>query len=369
MTTPLHNDLQGTAYDCCSAQLNPTKNMIKQVILISFVLINFKVFASENIKIITLESKALNETRKVMVRLPKDYANDNSKRYPVLVTLNDKENFHWANNIVDVQSSRFGIEDMIVVGLPHTGNYSQDNFPYIDNKSEDLNPQAQGYSKFLREEALTYIEENYRTNGGRFIVGHSLSGLFVLKLFMQHPKSFSSYIVLSPSAQYAPQMPSELINFLAEHKELTNQLFLSIGELEHSLIQKGFDNISQVFEKKAPNNLSWKLSCLDNTDHLLSAYKGTYDGLAWIYKDLYINGSKMREYDLEQYIEHYQLLSGKLNYNVKPRGKYFIGFSFFAETKLNDLDAAIKAVKAGIHFHPDSIELKERLIELNESKD
>ena len=164
-------------------------------------------------------------------------------------------------------------------------------------------------------------------------------------------------------------MPGELTDFLIKHNELANQLFISIGKFEHSLIQKGFNNISQAIEKNAPNNLSWNLSYLDNTDHLLAAYKGTYDGLAWIYKDWYISESNMQEYSLDDYVSHYQLLSEKLNYKIKPRERYLIGFSFFAAKRLNDLDAAITAVKAGIHFYPNSVKLKERLIELNKAKD
>ena len=343
--------------------------MLKKLMIVFLVLAPFMVFANPGIQTIKFESKALNETRDVMIRLPENYAEDTLKRYPVLVTLNDGDNFQWASDIVDIQSSRFGIEDMIVVGLPHNGNYRNDNFPYQDGESLALNPQAQKYSQFIREEALTYIEANYRTNGGRFIIGHSLSGLFVLKLFMQHPQSFSSFIVLSPSAQYAPQMSNELTAFFRQQKDLDSHLFLAIGEVEHSLIQKGFSSISQVFEENAPANLSWKLSYLDDTDHLLSAYKGTYDGLAWLYKDWYISESKMREYSVEDYISHYQLLSGKLNYDIKPRERHLIGFSWFAANRLNDLNAAITAVEAGIHFYPASVALKERLMELNNSKD
>lgn len=343
--------------------------MIRNLIITLLVFTSCKAFASESITTIKLESKALNETRDVMIRLPVDYAEDTLKNYPVLVTLNDKDNFNWASAIVDVQASRFGVEDMIVVGLPHNGNYSDDNFPYKEDNSLELSSQAQNYSKFIREEALVYIENNYRTNGGKFIIGHSLSGLFVLQLFMQYPESFSSYVVLSPSIHYAPQLSTALGEFLNRNENLTNQIFISLGEMEHSLIQTEFKVLAQSFEKNAPKSLNWIVAYLDNTDHLLSAYKGTYDGLAWIYKDWYINESKMQENSINDYIDHYQSLSQKLNYNIKPREKHLIGFSWFAENRLNDSDAAITAIKAGLYFYPDSSDLNDRLKELNNAKD
>ncbi len=353
----------------CLLTIIKALNMIRNVIIALLVFSFFTAFANDSIKIVKLKSKVLNETREVMIRLPENYSKDTLKSYPVLVTLNDKDNFNWASNIVAIQASRYGVEDMIVVGLPHNGNYSDDNFPYKEDSSLELSAQSQNYSKFIREEALVYIENNYRTNGGRFIIGHSLSGLFVLQLLMQYPESFSSYVVLSPSVQYAPQMATALRDFLLKNEKLTNQIFLSIGEMEHSLIQTEFRTLSQTLKKNVPNTLNWTVVYLDNTDHLLSAYKGIYDGLAWIYKDWYINESKMRENSLNDYINHYQLLSQKLNYNIKPREKHLMGFSWFAENKLNDLDAAITAIKAGLYFYPDSLELKKRLTELNKTKD
>lgn len=340
-------------------------NIIKANIIVILMLTTLNVVAFQDKKILKLESKVMNETRDLMIRLPKGYSKNKLKSYPVLVTLNDKDNFDWASYIVDMQFSRYGVEDMIVVGLPHTGNYNDDNFPYKEeSNSLDLSHQSQKYSKFIREEALLYIEKNYRTNGGRFIVGHSLSGLFVLQLFMQYPESFSSYVIISPSLHYAPQMSQALRIFLLKNKELTNQIFLSIGELEHSLIQKGFKDFAEIFKKNNPNSLYLNVSYLNNTDHLLSAFKGTYDGLAWIYKDWHIKEKEMRKYSIDNYRTYYQLLSRKLGYKIKPRKKHLIGFSWFAEEKLDDLNAALTAIKTGVYFYPESKELKDRLKEL-----
>lgn len=175
-------------------------------IAILFLFTTSESIAFENEKRISFDSKSLNESRNILVRLPSDYNDNPKKSYPVLITLNDEDNFKWASSIVDIQSSRFGIEDMIVVGLPHNGNYSKDNYPFKKRGSIEYNSQAKNYSTFIRDEALPYIDKNYRTNGGRFIAGHSLSGLFVMNMFMQYPDAFSAFIVLSPSVHHAPQL-------------------------------------------------------------------------------------------------------------------------------------------------------------------
>ncbi|WP_196138801.1 alpha/beta hydrolase [Aliikangiella sp. G2MR2-5] len=313
----------------------------------------------------TINSESLGESRKVLVRLPSEYSKDTKKSFPVLITLNDEDNFKWASNIVEIQASRFGIEDMIVVGLPHSGNYSKDNYPFKKKGSAELNPQAQKYSKFIREEALPYIEKNYRTNGGRFIIGHSLSGLFVTNLFMQYPDMFSTYVILSPSVQHAPQLPVLLTDFFKENPKLNGSVYISLGDMEHQQIQSEYKELKKVFVEHAPSNLLWSVNYMDNTDHLLAAFKGTYDSLAWIYSDWYIHDTEMQKYSVDDYVSHYNALSKRLKYKIRPRERYLVSFSGFARKRLNDTKAAVESLKAAIYYYPESQVSKDKLEVLN----
>ncbi len=312
-----------------------------------------------------LDSVALDETRPVLVHLPADYNNQPDKSYPVLVTLNSQDNFHWVSTIVDIQAAKYGIDQMIVIGLPDTGNYSEDNFPFIDEEnSVVLSPQAQKYSTFIREEAIPFIAKNYRTNGGRFIIGHSLSGLLVSQMFTQHPQSFSAFIALSPSMHYAPQLAQLVGRFLNGHPELSSQFYLAIGELEHSLIKQNYAKLAQAFENSAPSGLTWISSELANTDHMLSAYKGTYDSLAWLYQDWSIRDSQAQTMTTSDIINHYQELSQRLNYQIKPREKNMLGLSWFLAEKLAQPRAAWQVLQASLHFYPKSTATQQALKEL-----
>ncbi len=328
----------------------------------SWLLLANPVQASETITH-TLQSKALNQSRPVMIRLPQDYQENSSKHYPLLVTLNDEDNFNWASQAVEIQASRFGIEDMIVVGLPHTGNYSKDNYPFAKKGSLEPNPQAQNYSKFIRQEALPYVEKHYRTNGGRFIIGHSLSGLFVANLFIQHPQAFASYIVLSPSMHHAPQLADAFSVLFKQKPKLAGNIYLSIGDMEHQQIQQGYQKLLEVFEQ-APASLNWHAVPMANTDHLLAAFKGTYDGLAWVYKDWYIQDAKMQQYSLADYTAHYQRLSAQLGYSIKPRKRHLVSFSGFARKRLDDPAAAKIALQVAAFYYPEDNEVKDKLLAL-----
>jgi predicted alpha/beta superfamily hydrolase len=341
--------------------------MLKTLGLLFAFTLTFDCIADEDNSVsLEINSSALNEKRPVLIRLPVDYANNKLKKYPVLFILNDDTRFNWASSIVDVQASRYGIEDMIVVGLPHIGDYGGDNYPFKEKGSLELSLQAQNYSRFIREEALPYIDQNYRTNGGRFIIGHSLSGLFVTHMFIQHPNVFSTYVVLSPSIHHAPQISSVVKSHLQNNKNLTGSIYISLGDMEHQQIQKEYKLLEKVFYKYAPDQLNWVVNYMVNTDHILAGFKGTYEALSWIYADWYIQDTKMQTTSVNDYIEHYKKLSKRLKYDIKPRERHMSGFSWFAKNKLNDLNAAENALKTAIHFYPESKDLKERLTKLAE---
>jgi len=320
------------------------------------------IWASEVTHTITLKSQTLKESRPVLIRLPKGYDESPLKNYPVIFTLNDEDNFKWTSALVDIQSSKHGIEDMIVVGLPHTGRYSEDNYPFGDEEgSLKLNPQSESYSKFIRKEVIPLIDKNYRTNGGRFIVGHSLSGLFVAHLFTQYPNEFSTYIVLSPSLHYAPQFAKVLDKFFRDNATLTSQIYLSIGGLEHTLIRQEYEKLKSVFEANAPQGLHWFATDMVNTDHMLAAFNGVNNALAWIYKDWSIHDKQARNMSASEIINHYSALSKRLNYSIKPRKNYMLGLSGFLLEKLKNKSAALEVLKAANFFYEDSKEIKDSM--------
>jgi len=338
-----------------------------KAILILLVLLGFysTTAAVENNSQILFDSKSLNETRKILVRLPIDYSENNDKSYPLLITLNDEDNFKWASSIVDVQAARFGIEDMIVVGLPHNGNYSKDNYPFKKKGNIEPNPQSEKYSNFIRKEIVPYVNKNYRTNGGKFIVGHSLSGLFVTNMFMQYPDEFSTFIVLSPSVHHAPQLSTLVKPFLINNKSLAGSIYISLGDMEHQQILQEYKVLKEVFENHAPQTLTWSVDYMENTDHLLAAYKGIYDSLTWVYRDWYLLDTEMQQSSLDDYIQHYDEFSKKLKYPIKPRERHLVSFSGFAKKKLNDHKAAVEALKTAIHYYPNSQNPKDKLKEID----
>lgn len=131
-------------------------------------------------------SNILNENRKLIVSLPKDYETS-GKSYPVLYVLDGIE-----NNLIDARlvTYNLGIE-MIIVAISNTDR-DRDMMPLSTESYKVKNPGAENFLSFIEEELIPLIDKNYRTDGERTIRGRSLSGLFIMYAFLAKPELFSN---------------------------------------------------------------------------------------------------------------------------------------------------------------------------------
>ena len=313
---------------------------------------------------VAIKSEFLGEARTINIRLPAGYETSGEKTYPVLYVLNEDSNFEWASYIVELQASRFGIEDMLVVGIPHAGNYSRDNYPFAGQNSVQLNPQAQNHSAFIREEVVPFVEQNFRVHGGRAIIGHSLSGLFVAPMFVEHSDAFSTFIAISPSFHHAPQMSSIMRTFLLEVPDDAGQIYMALGSLEHEEAQQGYRDVIEAIQSVAPQIVDENLTYMPNTDHLLGAFQGTYSALAWMYKEYTIQSEIAQNLTFDEYISHYEELSERLGYTVKPRKRHLTGYAQFMIKRVGDSQAGITALRVAQHYYPDAQDVRDLIQEL-----
>jgi len=123
----------------------------------------------------TLQSKALNETRRINVYLPPGYTEASDKRFPVLY---------------------------MPVGIENTERRRDLTGPTQNEEDKKIAPQVGGsalFRKFLRDELMPEVKSRYRTTDETAIVGESLAGLFIIETFLLEPDLFDAYIAIDPS--------------------------------------------------------------------------------------------------------------------------------------------------------------------------
>ena len=310
---------------------------------------------AQSFKKIDLASRVYENGRPILVHLPDTYSEE-TRSYPVLYVLNEEDNFLWASQIVDFLSARNEIDSIIVVGLPDQGEYGRDNFPFLSQESSDPSPPSERYATFLRAEVVPYVNANYRTENSKFIVGHSMSGLFVTNLFRTDPDEFNLYIAISPSLQYAPQL-IDMVEKRLNSTDRRGALYFTIGELEHVLIQKQFARMRDMLKKHGAPQSNLQVDSVPYNNHRSAAYAGLYNALSWAYRGWGTNESMPTNLgSAEGIAEHYARLSELLGYEIRPREGDLVGMAGFLLNRLDDPEGAAIGFQAELHFYPNSEE-------------
>ncbi len=210
-----------------------------------------------------IESKQVGETRIINVWTPSSYQNENVK-YPVLYMADGgiKEDFPHIANTISRLIEKKSIPPIILVGIENTER-GRDLTGYSESEYDaQFCPQTDGaknFRAFITQELMSEINNKYRTSEKKGIIGESLSGLFVMETFMQHPESFDFYIAFDPSLwwndHYLVRKANDLFGKFPDKKV---KLWFAGSSAED--ISKYTNELNKVLENNAPNKLKWKYS-------------------------------------------------------------------------------------------------------------
>ena len=152
----------------------------------------------------TINSKVLNETRRINVYMPPGYKESADLRLPVLYTPDGgiAEDFLHVAGLVQVSVGNETMRPFLLVGIENTERRRDMTGPTENEKDKKIAPRVGGsaaFRRFIREELMPQVKKRYRTTAETAIVGESLAGLFVVETFLLEPDLFDTYIAFDPS--------------------------------------------------------------------------------------------------------------------------------------------------------------------------
>ena len=144
---------------------------------------------------ISFFSEALQEEMQLLIYLPPNYSP--LYKYSVLIASDGKDYFQLGriSRIADELYQEEAIENLIIVGVPYK------NVKDRRNKYHPDGSQHTAYSRFLAQELVPYIDENYPTyqiGMGRALIGDSLAATISLMTALKYPNTFGKVIMHSP---------------------------------------------------------------------------------------------------------------------------------------------------------------------------
>lgn len=254
----------------------------------------------------TIVSDRVNDTFRIKIAYPRDYA-EKDKRYPVLYVTDAETNFGALQYVVQRLAKDKLIPELIVVGIAYDASYDEfyrlrarDLRPSIpDDPGLDLGErpdegQAELFADFLRSELFPHIDENYRTVADdRAYYGHSYGGLFGVWNLMYETDLFNRYVILSPSLWwgelwYGRPRTSHGYHILPKRAETDGgaeteaRVFVASGELEPRI-----DELQQKWADAIRPNLDPSVKMRDliyeNETHRTIFGRGVMDGLRFVY--------------------------------------------------------------------------------------
>ncbi len=253
---------------------------------ILFVLLSTTSFGQE-IKIgfkDSIESTILNENRKIIVRLPKDY-NDSGKSYPVIYRLDgDLDLFIETVGVINrLAYMEELMPDMIVVMIENT-NRNRDMMP-TNTSFFQSEPGAQNFKRFIENELIPHINNSYRTTNEKVLCGQSLSAIFSLYYFLTSPDSFDSFIACSGGFPDCEEYFIDLTNDMLKTKQnFTKKIFLTYGSKDFldpdGVIKKQLINFTQLI--KSDESIVYELKIYKDEGHV--PYQSLYHGLRFLNK-------------------------------------------------------------------------------------
>ena len=219
----------------------------------------------------TIDSKILNETRRINVYLPPGYTESPGARLPVLYMPDGgiAEDFLHVAGLVQVSVGNATMRPFLLVGIENTQRRRDMTGPTENEEDKKIAPRVGGsgaFRKFIREELMPQVKARYRTTDETAIVGESLAGLFVMETFLLEPDLFDTYIAFDPSLWWNSQkLVNEAGERLRAQPKRKKTLYFAIsgdGGLADTI-----QRLTEVLGKHAPSGLVWHYEKMPEEKH------------------------------------------------------------------------------------------------------
>jgi predicted alpha/beta superfamily hydrolase len=206
-------------------------------------------------------SRFLRNQRDLIVYLPPGYQQQPQRRFPVLYLHDGQNLFDGATSFIpgmdwhvgqtaDDLILRGAVQPLIIVGIYNVGKVRI--YEYTPTKAPRLGGgRADRYAKFLTQEVMPFIHQQYRALPDARVTGmggSSLGGLLSLYLGLKYPQVFGQLAALSPSVWWNQRVIHRVA--AAVQVEPRPRIWLDIGTNEGPRIVHDVEEFRDVLLQK-----------------------------------------------------------------------------------------------------------------------
>ena len=232
----------------------------------------------------SIESKVLNETRKLFISLPKDY-DSSEKVYPVIYGLDGGVDlFIETVGVIHRLTYREEVLPEVILVMIENTDRNRDMMP-TNTGFFNKEPGADRFKEFIEDELFPHMSSSYRITDERILCGQSLSTIFTLYCFLTSPDMFEAYIASSAGFPDCEPYFTKLTKKMLDSKQKKmKKVFLSYGSNDFldpdGVIGKQLSNFTQLIE--ADENIDCLYKIYEEEGHV--PYQSLYHGLKFIFE-------------------------------------------------------------------------------------
>ena len=237
-----------------------------------------------------VQSAVLSEPRRIIVRLPRHYARDATRRFAVLYKLDGTNGLTQFDETIGALHGRDLMPDVIVVAIPNaSGMRNRDLTPPTlhqdggEDGTKGTGDMGRGdrFLEFIRAELIPHIDRTYRTTGERLLAGHSRGALLVMHSLISDPDLFAGRFLFSaPLTRDGARLLDEARAFLHARSSLRTFVYFNWGGAENEGMQRSSDRMVALLEERAPPGLRWVAERAPGADHQAMATVALPDALS-----------------------------------------------------------------------------------------
>ena len=228
---------------------------------------------------LSIESEATQETREIVVHLPKEYDPDRDEGYPVIYMLDagaaDKMTaeiasyYHWGDMM----------PELIVIGLKNVRR-GLDFLPHYYEAEIDGEQVAGNGDKllaYIENELIPFTESQFNTNGDNVFAGHSWAGQYLTYALSQSPGLFDAYFITSPAfgddGKWSPKTFEALEQTLSEDQDFPDFVYLSMGgdgapgPLSDARMLPDYFRLAALLRRHLPEAVTLHHEVFDSANH------------------------------------------------------------------------------------------------------
>ncbi len=286
-------------------------------------------------KTLTLTSNILNEERQILIGLPDSYEYDGEDfKYPLLLLTDGEWHFDMVYRATKLLYQN-GFPKIIVAAIVNT-NRGRDltfsNTPEIDSSGN-----AYSFCRFINEELLKRLEEDYRISDFRTLLGHSLGGLFATYAITQDMDAFNAIVTITPTIRWDnfKLLDSFTPDFMKKLTQSEKPFFIGIGN-EVGPEREGVLRLKKLLESHSFLGFTYK-EYLDES-HVTVPWKAYFDGIKFIF-DSFQLPEEYNNFDFSKTMEYYEKVGSTFDYDKRVPQRILFNRGYGALEADNSIEA------------------------------